>query len=133
MKLKSNCQNLVKLSVSKLAKLKNPHSKLYKAVLINNAFKQLQKPVKFGADTVVRFAPDDLMRQEEKDAPAKDSKQDIVKDISEEALETEDIKDTDYLPLCTGELSVTHVSPYSYNSFLSDVYKIVTKKFRRKM
>ena len=47
-KLKPGTPNLLKLSVSKLAKLKNPQTKLYKAVLINNAFRQLQKPFQFG-------------------------------------------------------------------------------------
>ena len=47
-RLKPETPNLLKLSVSKLAMLKDPQTKLCKAVLINNAFKQLQKPFQFG-------------------------------------------------------------------------------------
>ena len=123
LKLKPETPNLLKLSVSKLAKLKNPQTKLYKAVLINNAFKQLQKPFQFGF--AWQECSVDVEEREEKE-----DKEEKMEDIKDDIVSTTKITEESKLP--TGILS-NPVSPYSYNSFLSEVYTAVNNKFRRKI
>ena len=106
--------NLLKMSVTKLAKLKNPKTKLCKAVLINNAFKRLQKQSQFGFhDFAWRTGWNSKEQDEEKnEKESEDSSENIE-------------QNTNY--------QMISVSPYSYNSFLSEVYKAVDRNIRRKI
>ena len=106
--------------------LKNPQTKLCKAVLINNAFKKLQKPFQFGCesfswqhltDNWVSFLSTDDTSVEESDLESNQNIEDIT-EVSDDSLDSDQNID---------------VSPYSYNSFLSEVYKAVNNKFNRKL
>ena len=120
-KLKPETTNLLKLCVSKLAKLNNPQTKLYKAVLINNAFRKFQKPFQFGF--AWQEGSVDVAEREEKED---EEKKEINNDIAITTKSTEESKLPD-------DILANPVSPYSYNSFLSEVYAAVNCKFRRKI
>ena len=122
-RLKAENPNLLKLSVSKLAMLKNPQTKLCKAVLINNAFKQLQKPFQFGCQGLSWQASAGYQESLQSESLGESSvetsgrTQLVEEDDSEEAEHALDV----------------YVSPYSYNSFLSEVYTAVNNKFKRNL
>ena len=117
-KLKPGTPKLLKLSISKIAKLQNPQTKLCKVVLINNALRQLQKPFQFGHQKLI-------WQEEEEEKREKD----ITDDIVNTTESTEELSDSQ-LP---NEILANPVSPYSYNSFLSEVYTAVNNKFKRKI
>eukprot|EP00090_Calanus_glacialis_P016196 TRINITY_DN25423_c0_g1_i1.p1 TRINITY_DN25423_c0_g1~~TRINITY_DN25423_c0_g1_i1.p1 ORF type:complete len:141 (+),score=36.85 TRINITY_DN25423_c0_g1_i1:29-451(+) len=117
-RLKPENPNLLKLSVSKLAMLKNPQTKLCKAVLINNAFKELQKPFWFGWQGLSWQACAGYQESIKSESIGDSSE--VVEEDEDESEEVEQALDI-------------HVSPYSYNSFLSEVYTAVNNKFMRKL
>jgi hypothetical protein len=123
LRLKPETPNLLKLSVSKLAMLKNPQTKLCKAVLLNNAFKLLQKPFQFGCQGLpwqACFGYEESLESEsirESSVETNERNQPIEEDEFEEAEQDLDV----------------YVSLYSYNSFLSEVYTAVNNKFKSKI
>eukprot|EP00092_Neocalanus_flemingeri_P062948 GFUD01076063.1.p1 GENE.GFUD01076063.1~~GFUD01076063.1.p1 ORF type:complete len:145 (+),score=24.73 GFUD01076063.1:87-521(+) len=120
-KSKPENTNLLQLSVSKLAKLKNPQTKLCKAVLINNAFKNLQTQFQSGLEGLIGqgslLSKDHEQSRNEKDTQIVESSRPLCSVQTEEDILHQTI------PL----------SPYSYNSFLSEVYWAVSRNINRKI
>ena len=171
-------RNMVKLSVSKLARIADPQAKLCKAVLINNTLRQLQsEPAEYCQQTELEQEQEEAVlcshgcgQEEDRQRlllghTAKEESCDtlaLCDDIISEFLGVADCADsrealarshnsdhsdnkenllTDGPGGGGGEESEeselqfggSPVSPYSYSSFLSEVYKVTINKIKHKV
>ena len=133
-KLKADKVNIAKISANKLANIGDPHSKLRKAVLINNVIKKVGKE-EFGENVEHLDKPhnDEISNNVldgEKDTTNTHFEQEkfsLCDDIISEFLDIRnDEKSDDSKMENNHQHQLFHhpTSPYSYNSFLSEVNKV---------
>ena len=144
-KLKADKVNIAKISVNKLASIGDPHTKLRKAVLINNVIKKVGKEETIentASETILKFSPGSFLKPNIPEKTEASSGEldyeddhlsfcdDIIRDFlgtnkdemnkSLNRINTKENAETSsgahFVPPCT--------SPYSYSSFLSEINKV---------
>ena len=144
-KLKADKVNIAKISANKLASIGDPHSKLRKAVLINNVIKKVGKEEimeNSASETFLKFSPERFLRP---NVPEKSEASSDKLDFEEDHLSFCDDIIRDFLGTNKDEMNKSlsrintkenaetsssphfvppSTSPYSYSSFLSEINKV---------
>ena len=133
-KLKADKVNIAKISANKLASIGDPHSKLRKAVLINNVIKKVGKEELLENVEHLDKPHNDETSNNDLDGTnstrsthSEQEKFSLCDDIISEFLDIRNDEKLDELRIENNhqhQLFHHTTSPYSYNSFLSEVNKI---------
>ena len=154
-------RGLVRLCVTKLARIADPEAKLCRAVLINNTLRKAQKQVDRACVHLEEQEEEEGLEEEEEVASTRDDDsgditevvadrmgmcQDIIdgfldlinsqnnKDVIEEKSDDRTLESSlDNEEEGGSECLSEFVSPYSYGSFLSEVYKESMSRILRKV